>query len=245
MDKLHKHLPVSLDHAVLKVENHGKEAVDRLGLGLMRSHGSESAASVSPSASPMERKEELPQSDNAPEMEPVVEGKDGFEDIDSDTGDPKPRGRRKSKSFVQVETAKRGLRQLFKRRQSSPSPTGPSAAEEGRVPSNPALSPPYRSSTRAQPKPIQMTAEPERMSSSDNNPLTRTVSGPRDRSIRFAVDSSQSSGSAPGSSNYGAYNPGFKRNPALAMTRTTSVQSSGSQKGESMSVSFQEPEKRR
>lgn len=58
--------------------------------------------------------------------------------------------------------------------------------------------------------------------------------GDRNPSIRFA-DDAPSSDTAPG--NYGANNPGFRKNPSLSMFRSTSV--------ESPSVSFQEPEKPR
>lgn len=59
----------------------------------------------------------------------------------------------------------------------------------------------------------------------------------RTTAIRFAEDSSASTDAAPG--NYGSTNPAFKKNPALAMFRSTSVQS------ENPSVTFQEPDKPR
>lgn len=257
VDRLHKHLPLSLEHAVSNVENHGRDAVDRLGLGLMTSNVSSDGASASASASPPASPENRTRQTDVVENERTNLGaedlgteEDGFEDIDSVADERVSSGRKKPRlPTIKIGTGKRqGLRQLFGRRRKETSPS-PSAAEEGRVPSNPSLlSPPERSATRAQPKPIPMTAETDQMSPDESDrgiSLTRTMSAPRNTSIRFAADSLPSSGSAPGISNYGVNNPEFRRNPALAMTRTTSVQSTGSQQGDGPSVSFKEPDKRR
>ena len=126
-------------------------------------------------------------------------------------------------------TKKQGLRQrLFGTKPEAS--LDQSHAEEGR--GNPdLLSPPDH--TRSQPIPI---IEGE----SGDDALSRTVSN-RNPSIRFAVDSSPSSDTAPGIGNYGNNNPAFKRNPALAMFRSSSVQSAGDK--DQPSVKFQEPEK--
>ena len=174
---------------------------------------------------------------------------DGFEDIDSDGEQQKSSGQKRARlPIVNIgEGAQRGIRHLFGMR-AKPSERSPSAIEEGRAATKPSLlSTPEPQGTRSQPKPISLTsgAEPVSPRGEDRGlSLTRTLSVPRSTSIRFAADSSLSSDLAPGMSNYGANNPGFRRNPALAMNRTTSVQSTGSQK-ETSSVSFREPEKRR
>ena len=235
----------------MHVENHGKDAIDRLGLGLMRLPGSSEGASGSgspPSSPPAQVVEPNADRIEEPEESREAEEGEGFEDIESDGGEDGLEVQKSPKlPRIKFGAGKRGLRQLFSRRPNL-STTSPSAVEEGRVPSNPnLLAPRGRDNVRAQPKPIPMTAEPERMASPEAGDrgifLTRTTSAPR--TIRFAMDSSQSSDSAPHLSNYGANNPGFKRNPSLAMTRTTSVQSTGSQKEDPQSVSFREPEKRR
>lgn len=212
LDKIKAHLPVSVEHAVSQVENHGKDAVDALGLGLMTSR-------------------------------PRTPSPDRTSDRDgrSRSPSPSPSPERASRPpVIKLPGAKpfKGLRNLF-RRDSSPSP---GVIEEGRAAPDPSLLLPPSS---GRPRPV--VAEPEPMSSNDRSlQLSRTLSVPRNTSIRFAAETSESSDTAPSVGNYGNTAPGFKRNPGLAMYRTSSVQSTGSAKGESgPSVSFREPELRR
>ncbi len=222
------------------VEHHGKEAVDRLGLGLMQPI--DSTASLAGSiASPEQAAQELEGEredlrEEAQEDREVEEG-DGFEDIDSDVEEASRRKKPKLPAIKIGTGAKKGLRQLFgRRRGSSPSP---SAAEEGRVPTDLSLlSPPTSFDPRAQPKPTAISGDNDHSLT-----LTRTTSA--SRTIRFADASSKSSNSAPGKKNYGAMNPNFKGNPSLAMTRAASIESMDLQGEEGPSVSFKEPDKRR
>lgn len=141
---------------------------------------------------------------------------------------------------------------LFGRRQHSSN--SPSRAEEGLAPPNPSLLVPSSSPSRPQniaAEPESILAEDSRGSSSPSQsqnlaiPLTRTLSASRSSpAVRFADDASPSSDTAPGQSNYGTNAPGFKKNPALAMYRSASVQSTGSNK-DGPSVSFKEPEIKR
>ena len=250
VDQLTKHLPISVDHAVSHVEDYGKNAIDRLGLGLMTSHLSSDAASSAASiqSSPGRRPRDV-EIEPPPEADTRNEAEDVFEE-DEEEMERTSSGRRGS--MISLQRLKsptlsigsgsgkgpgRGIRQkLFGRRRSSPS--SPSSIEEGRAPPNPDLLKPTTSAS--QPRPIPTIVEPE----DDNDrslSLSRTMSIPRSTSVRFAVDSSPSSEVAPGRSNYGANAPGFKKNPALAMSRSASVNSAG----ESPSVSFQEPAPRR
>ena len=214
---------------------------------------SNSVAVTESAASPEQRGQELEEAlqDDEQHARGVDErqSEEGFEDIDSDGEQQQSSGQKRAKLPVAKigEGAQRGIRHLFGRRAKA-SESSPAAIEEGRGPSNPSLlSTPNSQETRSQPKPIPRTAEAEQITTRDNDralSLTRTLSVPRSTSIRFAADSSLSSDLAPGMSSYGANNPGFRRNPTLAMTRTTSIQSTSSQK-EIPSVSFREPEKRR
>ncbi|KAK1925819.1 Sodium/hydrogen exchanger family-domain-containing protein, partial [Papiliotrema laurentii] len=135
---------------------------------------------------------------------------------------------------IKIDSGKKtGLRQrLFgKSRDSSPDA---SDAEEGR--GGPGLLSPPSGTPRSNPVPIT------RVETNDDE-LSRSISN-RNPSIRFAADTSPSSDAAPGMLNYGNNAPGFKRNPTLAMFRSSSVQSAGERDREP-SVSFQEPERPR
>ena len=135
---------------------------------------------------------------------------------------------------IKVNDGKKpGLRQRIFGLGKSKAETGPSEAEEGRAAPDPNLLAPRTSTTT--PVPIRSVDTAE-----ENNALSPVIS--RGTAVRFAPGSSMSSDTAPGMGNYGNNNPGFKRNPTLAMYRSTSVQSSGSQR--ETSVSFKEPTKR-
>jgi hypothetical protein len=216
LDKIKAHLPVSVEHAVSQVENHGKDAIDALGLGLMTSR---------PRTPSPDRRSDREARSRSPSPSPP----------------PSPSPERASRPpVIKLPGAKpfKGLRNFF-RRDSNPSP---GMIEEGRVAPDPSLLLPP---SPGRPRPI--VAEPEPISSNDRSlQLSRTLSVPRNTSIRFAAETSESSDTAPSVGNYGNTAPGFKRNPGLAMYRTSSVQSTGSAKGESgPSVSFREPEIRR
>ena len=125
----------------------------------------------------------------------------------------------------------KGVMGWFGKRDRSPSPN---TAEEGRATMDPGLLSPPLSPTR--PRPI---SQPGR----SGIPLSRTASIPRNTAIRFAEGSQPSSESAPTPGNYGNANPGFQRNPALAMFRTSSVQEDKDEDGPS--VSFKEPQRKK
>jgi hypothetical protein len=222
LEQIKKHLPKSLEHATSRVENHGKDAVDRLGLGLMNPSPTESEVSDSASRRGLSELQ-------APEQH---EGSDGdYENVH----EMPSIGRQSTPPAVRVQHSKglKGLRKRFFGRRSSPGPPSPGAAEEGRAsPDSKPLAPPTLTRSRTQTDERALE-------------LTRTLSVPRNTAIRFAAETSESSETAPSMNNYGNAAPGFKRNPALAMCRTNSVQSTGSTKGEGPSVSFREPERRR
>ncbi|KAK8858818.1 hypothetical protein IAR55_003048 [Kwoniella newhampshirensis] len=233
LDRMLGMLPKSLEHATSHVRDEGKDAIDRLGLGLMDplpEHGE----TLSPSTS------RVAEGDRA-------EDETEYEDVPSDNEDNSESGRGRNGSDPPSARVGRGWHKrrsirarLFGRRKHSS--TSSSRAEEGRGHSNPNLSsPPSRSISR----PIPIVAEPEQLSPQESRgiPLTRTLSASRSPAVRFAPDSQPSSDTAPG--NYGNNIPGFKRNPNLSMYRSTSIQSSHSNKGEGPSVSFKEPERRR
>lgn len=180
-----------------------------------------------------------------------------YEDLPGET--PRQRRKRMKPPAIVVSRQnsagppKRSIRsRLFGRRQHSSN--SPSRAEEGLAPPNHSLLAP--SSSRSRPRNI--AAEPESILAEDSRgvsspsqpqnlaiPLTRTLSASRSSpAVRFADDASPSSETAPGQSNYGSNAPGFKKNPALAMYRSASVQSTGSNK-DGPSVSFKEPEIKR
>ncbi|WVQ85812.1 hypothetical protein IAT38_007980 [Cryptococcus sp. DSM 104549] len=297
LDEILTHLPKSLEHATSRVQNEGKDAVDRLGLGLMGSH--------SPAPSPSGEREErdygldrrtspeaLAEEGRAPGSgeaygagyaagaRPQDDLEEDYEDVSDEETTRRSARRGHARSHSEASSSG-GVRHhnppaIHVSRQDSGGPkhrsirsrlfgknragsTSPSRAEKGHPsvgglkisgPTNPALlSPPSPVSRTA-----QLSSEPERMSSEESRggstsgglgiPLTRTISPSRSPAVRFAPEASGSSDTAPAISNYGANAPGFKKNPALAMYRSASVQSTGSQK-EGPSVSFKEPEIRR
>ena len=135
------------------------------------------------------------------------------------------------------EKKKGGIRGWFSKREDrSPSPTD---AEEGRA--HPGFLSPPLSPTRQTSQPRAIHREENGGDDDNDRSLSRTQS----MSVRFASDNQPSSGSAPG--NYGNATPGFRKNPALAMYRTTSVQSAKSDTQDlgSPNVSFKEPRIRR
>ncbi|ORX37176.1 Sodium/hydrogen exchanger family-domain-containing protein [Kockovaella imperatae] len=162
------------------------------------------------------------------------EGDEEWPDSDEDRGESSRSSRKQQKSSappkpkIKLPGQKKGVMGWFSKRDRSPSP---SAVEEGRASMDPGLLSPPRSRAMS---PRQ---------SGEGIPLTRTASLQRNTAIRFAEDSQPSSDSAPGPGNYGNTAPGFKRNPALAMFRTTSIQEGNDD--DSASVSFKEPSRRR
>ena len=236
VDRLTTHLPKSLEHATSLVRDEGKEAIDALGLGLMISHSrsSERSGPTSCSASP----QQSVRTASPEEMQPGegLEVHVTAQQPEGSSGSTKP-----PRIRVELEKKKVGLRQRFFGRHDNSHDS--KDAEEGRAPPSSSLLAPSYSSTRSRPVPI-----PSPSGDDDDTgrglSLTRTLSIPRTTSIRFAADSSQSSGTAPNRRDYGNSATGFKRNPNLAMYRSSSVQSSGSTK-DSPSVSFKEPDRRR
>lgn len=212
VDKLHAHLPVSIEHATTRVQDQGKNAIDRLGLGLMRSNSSRTT--VSPTLSRVASPEEIEPASHE-EMEPETSEERRVVHID-------PARLRKHKPTLR--------QRIFGRFGQGQKEDDLSDVEEGRAPV-----PAYISRTRSAAQPVPIIAEPEHDEDEADNPLrmSRTAS----KSIRFAPEASNSSDTAPGPSNYGSSAPGFKRNPELSMFRTTSVRSTE----EGPSVSFREP----
>ncbi|WVF68853.1 hypothetical protein IAT40_003626 [Kwoniella sp. CBS 6097] len=271
LDRLLHMLPKSLEHATSHVRDEGKDAVDRLGLGLMDPH------TATPSIRSIEEEPQYPErsqsrtseggqrggagvvSDNGNANENANvnanENENDYEDVVSDTEEELPRHHNPpaihvSKGSSSSHHKKRSFRSRFfgskSKRDRSHSP---SRAEEGLAPPNPdLLAPP----SGARPVPIIDTEdssdpsdEARGGSSGLGIPLTRTMSASRSPAIRFAPDVvEKSSDTAPNLTNYGVNNPGFKKNPSLAMYRSASIQSTGSSKGEGPSVSFVEPKKR-
>ncbi|KAE8539786.1 hypothetical protein D1P53_003723 [Cryptococcus gattii VGV] len=274
LDDLLHHLPKSLEHATSRVQNGGKDAVDRLGLGLM--------ATVTPEPTPPIESHDSPRHDYGYPLERTQspedlaeEGRDGespgnvshegayeedeadYEDVPDETPRQKKKKMKPPAIVVSRQNSagppRRSIRsRLFGRRQQSSNSS--SRAEEGLAPPNPSLLAPSPSLSRPQTiaaEPESILAEDSRGSSSSSQPqnlaipLTRTLSASRSSpAVRFADDTSPSTDTAPGQSNYGSNAPGFKKNPALAMYRSTSLQSTGSNK-DGPSVSFVEPEIRR
>ncbi|WVO20068.1 uncharacterized protein IAS62_001358 [Cryptococcus decagattii] len=274
LDDLLHHLPKSLEHATSRVQNGGKDAVDRLGLGLM--------ATVTPEPTPSIGSHDSPRHDYGYPLERTQspeglaeEGRDGeslgdvshggayeedeadYEDVPEETPRQKKKKMKPPAIVVSRQNSagppRRSIRsRLFGRRQHSSNSS--SRAEEGLAPPNPSLLTPSPSLSRPQTiaaEPESILAEDSRGSSSSSQPqnlaipLTRTLSASRSSpAVRFADDTSPSTDTAPGQSNYGSNAPGFKKNPALAMYRSTSVQSTGSNK-DGPSVSFVEPEIKR
>lgn len=212
---MHKHLHKSIEHATSQVRDGGEEAIDHLGLGLMHSRSrSESHLGSSDDVSTTARTDQANKSN------------DRDDDVsDDDHSLPGPSGAASSSKppKIKIGTGKRkeGLRQRLFGKKSS----GRSAEEE------------EAKETRAMEEgrgnaDQSLLAPPTSRQSSNSKlvPITRTITqdedssaGPAGRSIRFAVDSSPSSDTAPGMSNYGNSNPGFKRNSALALFRSGSI----------------------
>ena len=222
----------------------GVDAIDRLGLGLMTSRGSETSATASDPPSPVVST--IPLETEAQRYEMQERNR-----MDRDRDEQaEAKGFKPPRPHIRQEerNAKPSIRdRLFGRRPEGAS--SPSKAEEGRVkplspivtsPSNddglrriftqPAVSTPTRMDEDEHPTDL-------RPGHSRNLSLTRTMSN-RQSTIRFAPESSVSSDTAPSMSNYGANAPGFKKNPNLAMFRTSSVKSTD---GDAPSVSFAEP----
>ncbi|OCF39994.1 Na+/H+ exchanger AnNHA1 [Kwoniella heveanensis CBS 569] len=263
LDRILHMLPKSLEHATSHVRDEGKDAVDRLGLGLMDPH------TATPSIRSTEEQPEFPEriqsrsserggeagmSGSAVDVE--NENENDYEDVVSDTEEELPRHHNPpaihvSKGSSSSHHKKRSFRSRFFGKSKRDRSHSPSHVEEGRAPPNPdLLAPPSTSSAR--PVPILDTEDSfdvsERGTPTGSGlgiPLTRTMSASRSPAIRFAPDVvEKSSDTAPNLTNYGANNPGFKKNPALAMYRSASIQSTGSNKGEGPSVSFAEPKRR-
>ncbi|WVR06563.1 hypothetical protein IAU60_003594 [Kwoniella sp. DSM 27419] len=248
VDRILSMLPKSLEHATSHVRDDGVDAVDRLGLGLMDPHPNERTATPSVTSEDERENSLRRQRREAPEREQEEE-EDVDEEAVSDTDQELPRHR--SPPAIHVSRSSSGDGHKKKRsilprffggkRNRSPSPSR--GAEEGRLSGNSFLSPPSGGG-----RPVPIVAEPERYGSGDSSsagiPLTRTLSPSRSPAIRFAPDVEPSSDTAPGLANYGNNNPGFKRNPALAMSRSTSIQSQNSARGDGPSVSFAEPKRR-
>jgi hypothetical protein len=111
--------------------------------------------------------------------------------------------------IIRVDSGKKGLRQrLFGGGDRSVA----NDVEQGRA--NPDL-------LSAQPT-SQRASVPAAASNDDS--LSRSISN-RNPAIRFAPDIAPSSDTAPGINNYGSSAPGFKRNPNLSMSRSSSIQS--------------------
>lgn len=103
VDKLTEHLPHSVEHAASQVRDHGADAVDKIGLGLMTSHtgDSGSAVSVESRASVRERREksypktfaDLEETRTGEEIESGESDRDGYESdgMEEHSGGP-PRG---------------------------------------------------------------------------------------------------------------------------------------------------------
>ncbi|OCF31244.1 Na+/H+ exchanger AnNHA1 [Kwoniella heveanensis BCC8398] len=263
LDRILHMLPKSLEHATSHVRDEGKDAVDRLGLGLMDPH------TATPSIRSTEEQPEYPErrqsrgserggeagvAGSAVDIE--NENENDYEDVVSDTEEELPRHHNPpaihvSKGSSSSHHKKRSFRSRFFGKSKRDRSHSPSHVEEGRAPPNPdLLAPPSTSSAR--PVPILDTEDSfdvsERGTPTGSGlgiPLTRTMSASRSPAIRFAPDVvEKSSDTAPNLTNYGANNPGFKKNPALAMYRSASIQSTGSNKGEGPSVSFAEPKRR-
>ncbi|WVQ96326.1 hypothetical protein IAU59_003430 [Kwoniella sp. CBS 9459] len=259
LDRILHMLPKSLEHATSHVRDEGVDAIDRLGLGLMDPH------TATPSIRSTEEQPEYPERTQSRTNERDAaaatrsynengnENENDYEDVVSDTEEELPRHHNPpaihvSKGSSSSHHKKRSFRSRFfggkgKRDRSH----SPSHVEEGRAPPNPdLLAPP--SSSSARPIPIIETedsSDPSDEPRGSGIPLTRTMSASRSPAIRFAPDVvERSSDTAPNMTNYGVNNPGFKKNPSLAMYRSASVQSTGSNKGEGPSVSFAEPKKR-
>ncbi|WWC88415.1 uncharacterized protein L201_003326 [Kwoniella dendrophila CBS 6074] len=264
LDKMLSMLPKSLEHATSHVRDEGKEAVDRLGLGLMRGGPSTPSLVETSEDQPeltLSRQDERVQ---AEEEQVADENEDAISETEDDrlgpihTRIPAIRVHKGSGS----KTKKKSIASRLFGRKSNDSENNSSKAEEGLAkPDSSLLSP-----TRSRSRPIPIVREPS-PSNNDNDdddydydndapptrtpysgssgngvPLTRTLTA-RSSAIRFAPDVEPSSDTAPTISNYGANAPGFKKNPNLSMFRSTSIQSQG--EGGGPSVSFVEPEKKR
>ncbi|OWZ71203.1 hypothetical protein AYX14_03391 [Cryptococcus neoformans] len=274
LDDLLHHLPKSLEHATSRVQNGGKDAVDRLGLGLMDINTPEPSPSIESHGDPRHDYVDGLERTQSPEgladehrdsegRGDVSHGGDyeedeaDYEDVPNETRRQRRKKMKPPAIVVSRQNSaglpRRSIRsRLFGRRQHSSN--SPSRAEEGLAPPNPSLLVPSSSPSRPQ----NIAAEPESILAEDSRgsfspsqsqnlaiPLTRTLSASRSSpAVRFADDASPSSDTAPGQSNYGTNAPGFKKNPALAMYRSASVQSTGSNK-DGPSVSFKEPEIKR
>nr|ODN82429.1 Na+/H+ exchanger AnNHA1 [Cryptococcus depauperatus CBS 7841] len=271
LDELLHHLPKSLEHATSRVQNGGKDAIDRLGLGLM---GSKTPELTPTQSSKDERRDYVTKQESAKQEtsnhlneerrnsrvsregsgRADEENEDDYEDVEEETNATQKKKSKLPVIHVSRQNSagpRRSIRsRIFGRRQHSNSP---SQAERGLAPVNPfLLAPP--SSSQSQPKSIVAEPEsltPDEMGASSSTPshnfgipLTRTTSGSRPSAIRFAQNTSASSDTAPSLPNYGTANPGFKKNPSLAMYRSASVQSTGSAK-DGPSISFKEPEVKR
>ncbi|KAK4687881.1 sodium/hydrogen antiporter, partial [Tremellales sp. Uapishka_1] len=246
VDKLVEHLPKSVDHAVSHVVDGGSGAIDKMGLGLMTSNLSEegsvaSASSPRAPVSDIQSEEEGLREDprTGEEQEENESEEDGYDEEQPADSEPRIHSRIPAIRLSKNAKKKKSLSQrLFGRRKSSAraSSLSPSAVEEGRgMPDPNLLAPPrpYRGRSSSAVDEDSIT----------NLNRTRTSSPPRSTAIRFAEALSPSSDTAPGVNAY-ASNTGFKRNPSLAMYRSTSVQSESSAKNaEGPSVSFREPEK--
>ncbi|OCF75432.1 Na+/H+ exchanger AnNHA1 [Kwoniella mangroviensis CBS 8886] len=248
LDKMLHMLPKSLEHATSHVRDEGKEAVDRLGLGLMR---------VPSTPSVLESDNHLEQSISAQSNQ--AQENDNEEAV-SDTEEGPPAGNYQSYNKIpainihsgsgsESKSKRKSIAARLFGRKSNDSENIPSKAEEGLAHPNPTLLVPPSKSDISRPVPIVSSPEPideGSRSGSFGIPLTRTISASRSPAIRFAPDVEPSSETAPTINNYGANAPGFKKNPNLAMFRSASIQSTGSNKGgEGPSVSFVEPEKKR
>jgi hypothetical protein len=209
--------------------NGGKDAIDRLGLGLMKPVTSMSSRNSTDDDTGGKRRLSASDGRGRPEDEEV------FEEDESEQEGPDSRSKGRPPK-IQISSGRRTSirKRLFGRKSSSPTP---STIEEGRGSTNAdLLSPPPRSRGRS-----FAASEAEGPVNDKTINRTRTSSPPRNTAIRFAENSASSSETAPGPGAYGANAPGFKRNPALALNRTTSVQSAGSAKGDGPNVSFKVP----
>ncbi|WVW84938.1 hypothetical protein I302_106974 [Kwoniella bestiolae CBS 10118] len=254
LDKMLHMLPKSLEHATSHVRDEGKEAVDRLGLGLMRGGAStpsivESDHPLEPSASVQSGRGNVQATDGENE-EAISDTEEAPSSANYQSYNKIPAINVHKGSGSGTKSGKKSITARLFGRKSNEGENDSSKAEEGLAPPNPTLLVPPSKSDISRPVPIVNT--PDQMendgsrSGSFGIPLTKTMSASRSPAIRFAPDVEPSSESAPTINNYGANAPGFKKNPNLSMFRSASIQSTGSGRGvEGPSVSFVEPEKKR
>ena len=206
--------------------SHSREHVDRDSSSLGRSH------SPSPNQSETSLRRRSSPGQYSPEEE--AEHHDTFDEA-GPSGSSRPPAIRVH-SGTEAGDGRRlgGLRRFF----GLGAPVAPAKArkaEEGLA--APQHDPGLLSPTRSAPSPrpidfarshsrtLSASSEAEASGGPTGIPLTRTISAPRNTSLRFAPDVQASSDTAPSMGNYGNTAPGFKKNPALAMYRASSVQS--------------------